>query len=134
VELAMPPQPSTVAIRAMVRDVPIKDLRTARLDLPIADTGALKSIKVVVDLEHSFIGDLVVSVKPPTTTGVSAIVLHNREGGAIANLQKEYDEINSPGLVALRGKNPKGTWTLIVQDKERQDTGKIRSFKLEMTL
>lgn len=134
VELAMPAQPDTVAIRTVVRDVPIRDLQTARLDLPVADTGSLKKIKVTVDIEHTYIGDLIVSIKPPTATGVSAIRLHNREGGATDNLKKTYDEINAPGLVALKGKSPKGTWTLIVEDKARVDTGKIRSFTLEMTL
>lgn len=38
----MPAQPDTVAIRTVVRDVPIRDLQTARLDLPVADTGSLK--------------------------------------------------------------------------------------------
>lgn len=134
VELAMPAQPDTVAIRTVVRDVPIRDLQTARLNLPVADTGSLKKIKVTVDIEHTYIGDLIVSIKPPTATGVSAIRLHNREGGATDNLKKTYDEINAPGLVALKGKSPKGTWTLIVEDKARLDTGKIRSFTLEMTL
>ncbi|MCI0390701.1 MAG: S8 family serine peptidase [Acidobacteria bacterium] len=133
VQLAMPPQPDTIAIRTAMRDVPIKDLRTARLELPIADTGALKSIKVTVDIEHTYIGDLVVSVKSPASMGVAPITLHNREGGPTDNIKKTYDEINAPGLVALKGKSPQGTWTLVVEDKDRQDTGKIRSFTLEMS-
>ena len=132
VELAMPPQPTAVAIRTAVKDVAIKDLQTSSLDLPIADTGALKSIKVSVDIEHTFRGDLVVSVRPPAATGVSPVILHNREGGGADNLKKTYDEVNAPGLVALKNKSPKGTWTLVVADKEAQDTGKIRSFTLEM--
>jgi subtilisin family serine protease len=132
VQLALPAQPSTVAIRTAMRDVPIKDLRTARLELPIADTGSLKSIKVTVDIEHTFIGDLVVSVKPPATMNVSPIILHNREGGATDNLKKSYDKISTPGLAGLIDKSPQGTWTLVVEDKAREDTGKIRSFTLEM--
>jgi subtilisin-like proprotein convertase family protein len=133
VELAMPAQPSAVAIRTAVKDVPIKDLKTASLDLPIADTGSLKSIKVAVDIEHTYRGDLVVSLVCPASTGVAPIVLHNREGGAADNIKKTYDEVSAPGLVALKNKNPKGTWTLKVADKEKQDTGKIRSFTLEMS-
>ena len=134
VQLAMPPQPGTVAIRTAIRDVPIKDLQTARLDLPVADTGMLKSIKVAVDIEHTFIGDLVVSIRPPASMNVTPITLHNREGGAMDNIKNTYDEINAPGLVALKNKSPQGIWTLVVQDRERQDTGKIRSFTLEMSL
>ena len=134
VELAMPVQVDPIAIRTAMQDVPIKDFTTSKLDLPVADTSALKSIKVSVDIEHTFIGDLIVQIKPPTTTGVNTITLHNREGGATDNIKKTYDEVNAPGLVALKGKSPQGTWTLVVQDKARQDSGKIRSFTLEMTL
>jgi subtilisin family serine protease len=133
VQLAVPAQPTTVAIRTAVRDVPIRDLQTARLELPIADTGTLQAIKVSVDIEHTFIGDLIVSIKPPTSTGVAPVTLHSRAGGPTDNLKKTYDEINAPGLVALKNKSPQGTWTLVVADKERQDTGKIRSFTLEMS-
>jgi subtilisin family serine protease len=134
VDLAMPAQPDPIAIRTIVQDVPIKDLQTSKLALAVADTSLLKSIKVTVDIEHTFIGDLVVSIQPPAGTGVGAITLHNREGGPADNIKKTYDEVNAPGLVALKGKNPQGTWNLIVSYKAKQDTGRIRSFTLEMKL
>ena len=115
-----------------MRDVPIKDLQTARLELPIADTGAIKSIKVSVDIEHTYIGDLIVSVKPPAATAVAAVILHSREGGSNDNIKTTFDEISTPTLSAIKNKSPQGTWVLIVEDKERQDTGKIRSFTLEI--
>ncbi len=134
VELALPPQPDPIAIRKIIQDVAIKDLQTSKLDLAVADTKPLQSIKVSVDIEHTYIGDLIVRIKPPAATGVNAITLHNREDGAVDNIKKTYDDVNSPGLVALKGKSPQGTWTLIVEDKEKQDTGRIRSFTLEMKL
>jgi subtilisin family serine protease len=134
VELALPPQPDPISIQKAVQDVPIKDLTTSKLDLVVADTKPLKSIRVSVDIEHTYIGDLIVSIKPPASTGVSAIKLHNREGGALDNIKKTYDSVNAPGLAALTGKSPQGTWTLTVEDKEKQDTGRIRSFTLEMKL
>jgi subtilisin family serine protease/subtilisin-like proprotein convertase family protein len=134
VDLAMPVQVDPIAIRTVVQDVPIKDLQTSSLSMVVADTNALKSIKVSVDIEHTYIGDLVVRVKPPASTGVTPITLHNREGGPTDNIKKTYDEVNAPGLVALKGKSPQGTWTLVVEDRAKQDTGKIRSFTLEITL
>jgi subtilisin family serine protease len=134
VELAMPVQVDPIAIRTVVQDVPIKDLKTSTLSMVVADTNALKSIRVSVDIEHTYIGDLVVRVKPPASTGVTPITLHNREGGPTDNIKKTYDEVNAPGLVALKGKSPQGTWTLVVEDRAKQDTGKIRSFTLEITL
>jgi subtilisin-like proprotein convertase family protein len=64
--------------------------------------------------------------------GVAPVILHNREGRGTDNIKKTYDEISTPGLAAFKGRSPQGTWTLVVQDKERLDTGKIRSFTLEL--
>jgi subtilisin-like proprotein convertase family protein len=134
VELARPSVPSHVEIRTVVKNVPIKDLMTSELALSVEDIDALKTIKVGIDIEHTYIGDLIVSLGPPEGTGVAPITLHNREGGGMDNLKKIYDEISAPGLVTLKGKSPKGTWTLVVQDKEKADTGMIRSLTLEMSL
>ncbi len=79
-------------------------------------------------------GDLVVSIKPPTSLGISHVVLHNREGRGTDNIKKAYDAVTTPALLNLNGKSPQGTWTLVVQDKEKLDTGNIRSVLLEMTL
>jgi len=134
VELALPPQEDLIAIRTVVQDVPIKDLQTSQLLLAIADTNLLKAIKVTVDIEHTYIGDLIVSVKPPASVGVNPVILHNRQGGSTDNLKKIYDEVNAPSLAVFKDKSPTGTWTLEVADKARRDVGKIRSFTLEMTL
>jgi subtilisin family serine protease len=133
VELAQPAQPGNVQIRSAVQDVPIKDFKTSKLSMAVADTGILTGLKVTVDIEHTFIGDLVVTLKSPAALGVARIKLHNREGGGTHNMKKTYDSVNAPGLVAFNGKTPQGTWTLEVSDKAQADVGKIRSFTLEMS-
>ena len=100
------PRKILIAIRTVVQDVPIKDLQTSQLPLAIADTNLLKSIKVTVDIEHTYIGDLIVSVKPPASVGVNPVILHNRQGGSTDNLKKTYDEVNAPNLAAFKGKSP----------------------------
>lgn len=132
VELASPPQPEPVGIFKAVQDVPIQDLQTSTLGLAIANTNAIKSIKVEVDIEHTYIGDLVVTLIPPAATEVLPIILHNRLGGAADNIKKTYDEVNIPELAALQGKSPQGDWTLEVADKAQADTGKIRSLTIEI--
>jgi subtilisin-like proprotein convertase family protein len=89
---------------------------------------------VTVDIEHTYIGDLVVTLHPPAALGIPPVELHRRAGGATDNLKTTYDEVNRPALAALKGKKPKGTWTLEVSDQEAQDVGRIRSFSLEMGL
>ncbi len=133
VDLALPAQPQAVVVHSTVQDVPIPDLGTAQLAVQVPETSPLKAIKVTVDIEHTYIGDLVVSLLPPAATGVAPVILHNRQGGGTDNIKKTYDAINAPGLLTLVGKAPKGTWTLKVQDKEKLDKGTLRSVKLEMS-
>jgi subtilisin-like proprotein convertase family protein len=136
VELAVPVQPpqDRIVTATATKDVPILDFKTATLTVTVAETANLKDLKVTVDIEHTYIGDLIVSIRPPTATGIAPIVLHNNIGGGTDNLRKTYDKINTPTLVSLIGKSPQGTWTLVVKDTARLDQGRIRSVSLEMRL
>ncbi|MCP9773414.1 S8 family serine peptidase [Synechococcus sp. Tobar12-5m-g] len=133
VELALPAQPLPAIIFKVVQDVPINDFQTSRLTLPVAGQGALKSIKVAVDLDHTYSGDLVLTLIPPPAMGAAPLLLHDRTGGSTDNIKTTYDEVNKPALSNLKGKDPSGTWTLEVADKAGQDTGTLRSLRLEMT-
>ncbi|MFN6497271.1 MAG: S8 family serine peptidase [Nostoc sp. DedQUE01] len=132
VELAKPNQELPLGIFQAVQDVPIGDLQTSKLSLAIANTNLVKSIKVTVDIEHTYIADLIVTLNPPASTAVSPIILHDRLGGSSDNIKTTYDEVNTPKLAAFKGKSPQGTWTLEVADKANLDTGKIRSFTIEI--
>ncbi|MCC5607365.1 S8 family serine peptidase [Nostoc sp. CHAB 5834] len=132
VELAKPPETSPISRFQAVQDVPINDLQKSTLSLAIASTNLIKSIKVNVDIEHTFIGDLVVTLLPPVQIGVLPVILHDRQGGATDNIKTTYDEINTLKLAAFKGKNPQGTWTLEVADKAEADIGKIRSLTIEI--
>jgi subtilisin family serine protease len=132
VELALPAQPNALAIRTARQDIPIQDLKTSRLALAVADTQPVKSLKVTVDIDHTYVGDLVVTLKPPATVSLKRAVLHDRQEGSKDNLKRAYDVVNAPDLAQYLNKNPAGTWTLEVADKEKADTGMIRSFTLEL--
>jgi subtilisin-like proprotein convertase family protein len=133
VELALPPQPEAALVFQVVQDVPIADFQTATLALPVTGQGPLKTIKVAVDLDHTYIGDLVLKLLPPAALGIAPVVLHNQAGGSTDNIKKTYDEVNTPALTSLKGKDPSGTWTLEVADKARADTGTLRSLRLVLT-
>ncbi|GMQ75871.1 MAG: hypothetical protein BMS9Abin01_1131 [Gammaproteobacteria bacterium] len=134
VELAVPAGAKYTAVHKAIQSVPIRDLKTARLQVAIADTRAIRTIKVHVDLEHSWIGDLTVKLKPPAGTGVSPIVLHDRQDGGARNIRRAYDISSTPALAALGGAVPAGIWRLEVDDNAERDVGRIRSFAVELEL
>lgn len=132
VELAAPATPTPTTVHTSSAIIPIRDLKTSRLSVQVAETTLLTSVKIGVDIEHSYIGDLIIKVIPPQATGVSSILLHNRLGGGTDNLRTTYDVTTTPDLLALVGKNPAGKWSLTVQDKEKLDTGRILQFSVTL--
>jgi subtilisin-like proprotein convertase family protein len=136
VELAVPAVPAgdRIVTATATKDVPIRDFKTSRLAVAVAETAGLKAVKVTVDIEHTYIGDLVVSIQPPPASGVAAIPLHTNADGGTHNLHATYDEVGIPALASLVGRKPQGTWTLIVKDTAAADTGRVRSVSIEMRL
>jgi len=134
VRLALPAdRPATVVIERSFTE-PISDLQTSVVELDVAESSRLAGVRVSVDIEHTYIGDLVVTVSPPAAMGVEPVVLHRRAEGRTVNLRRTYDAIVAPGLAAYAGKSPKGKWMLEVRDEARIDTGTIRKFGLELSI
>jgi len=133
VKLALPPQSTYTAVHQAIQDVAIKDHQTSSLSLAVGDTKFLKNILVTIDLEHTYIGDLVVDLVPPSGSGLTTVRLHNQQGASSDNLKREYDLINTPALKQLLGKKLTGQWLLRVKDTASQDTGKIKGFSLRLS-
>ena len=129
VALVVPQQTARVVLHGVRQDIPIADLKQSSLAVAVADDRPLTDIRVTVDIEHTYIGDLIVRLTAP---GGAPVTLHDRAGGGADNINTVYDIANSPGLAALLGQSPKGTWTLSVDDRAQQDTGTIRGFTLEL--
>jgi len=132
VELAKPQPVNAVTVRRTF-NAPIPDLQTVSFDLTVADDTPVEALTVAVDLKHTYISDLILTLVPPAGTGVGQVVLHNRTGGATKNLRKTYDAANTARLAAFAGKGCKGTWTLRIRDAAAQDSGTLVSFSLGLT-
>ena len=128
VMLAQPPQAAYTAIHQAVQDVEIADMATSELAVEVGDSTAIEDITISVDIAHTFIGDLIVTIHGP----VGSANLHDRHGGGTNNLKQRYDTVAAPELAALIGTNPRGTWTLEVSDNARRDVGTVRSFAVEL--
>lgn len=123
-------QPGVVVTRQFNQVLP--DLSTTTVQLDVAQTEILSKVAVLVDIQHTFIGDLVVTLIPPATLGMADIVLHSRIGGGTKNIKRAYDVSTTPTLNGLSGKSARGTWSLKVRDAEAQDQGTLVSFGLDM--
>jgi subtilisin family serine protease len=133
VELARPQPRNEVTISRRF-DAPLPDLGTVRFELDVTEATPVQAVSVALDLAHSYIGDLVITLQPPAGTGVRPLVLHQRAGGTRNQLKKVFDAQTTPALAALAGRVCAGRWTLQVQDAEAQDSGTLASFSVRLVL
>jgi subtilisin-like proprotein convertase family protein len=131
VELAAPQPQSGITVKRTF-DAPIPDLQTVSFTLDVADSTPVESLSVDVDLKHTYISDLIISLHPPAGTGVSQVILHNRAGGSGNDLKKRYDPATTPALARFGGKSCKGTWRLQIRDVAAEDFGSLVSFALNL--
>ena len=103
-------------------DYPIND--NATVNSPIRVTGrsgnAPINTPVAVNIVHTYIGDLKVSLIAPDGT---AYVLHNRTGNSADNINQTY-------IVNLSTETLNGNWRLRVNDNSNADTGRIDSWSI----
>jgi subtilisin-like proprotein convertase family protein len=91
----------------------------------------IKDISVSIDITHTWIGDLRVTLTPP---GSAPIPLHNQTGGSADNLIRTYRAQEVVGLQALRGRDTGGAWQLHVADLVSQDEGKLNRWGIEVVV
>ena len=131
VQLAKPqPRDSVTIVRTF--NSPLPDLQTVSVTLDVGESTPIKALAIHVDIVHTYIGDLVVTVVPPPSLGMSTITLHNRRGGATRNLQQVFDATMIPALAGFEGKSVQGLWTLQVRDNALRDEGVLQKFGLEL--
>ncbi|MFB6837712.1 S8 family serine peptidase [Streptomyces sp. NPDC056361] len=103
-------------------DVTIADNATVESSITVSGvTGnAPATLKVGVDIKHTYIGDLKVDLVAPDGT---VYTLHNRTGSGTDNIAQTYT-VNASAEVA------NGVWKLRVNDNASADTGKIDAWNL----
>ncbi|MBA3513667.1 MAG: carboxypeptidase regulatory-like domain-containing protein, partial [Pyrinomonadaceae bacterium] len=137
--------------------VPVADFATVEIPITVADTGILSDVNARIRLNHTFDGDLTISLVHPDGT---VVALSNGRGGAGDNfgtgpnscsgVHTVFDDSaavaiaagtapfagsfrpDSP-LSALNGKPSAGTWKLRFADGFAGDTGVVGCVQLELT-
>lgn len=97
--------------------------------------GKLEDVKISVDIETAFRGDITLQLIPPWGTPIKLI---DRPGGG----DDEGDNVRGTfgvdlqslqSLEQLKGKNMQGTWMLRVADNFPEDRAKLVSWGMELT-
>ncbi len=115
-------------------NIPIPDLGRIEESVDVGEAAIVEGVIASVRLQHTYIGDLVVTLLPPSDSGLAKVVLHNRTGGRTKNLDRQYSASTTPALAAYVGKSCKGTWTFVVEDKESQDSGSLIQIELQLLI
>ncbi|GAA3900448.1 hypothetical protein GCM10022244_08300 [Streptomyces gulbargensis] len=116
-------EPPTGKVFENTADVSIPDngvAVTSTVNVTGVAGNAPSTLKVDVNIVHTYVGDLVVDLVAPDGTVYN---LHNRTGGSADNIVQTYT-VNASSEVA------NGAWKLRAQDRASADTGYISGVKL----
>lgn len=109
--------------------IPDNDRAGITSTMTIDASSNVKNVEVSVDITHTFIGDLIVTLVSPENTSID---LHHQVGGAQDNLIKSYSSSTIPELGKLAGESTRGDWHLKVADLAGQDVGKLNRWSLRI--
>ena len=103
---------------------------TSTIDIPLVNQSVTSDFNVDIDLTHTHIGDLRITLTSPSGRQVT---LHDRSGGGSDNRIGNYPSTLTPdeSLSRLVGEDLSGTWTLTISDQAGGDTGTLRSWAIK---
>lgn len=109
----------------------IADNSTVFNVMNVAQAGVIGSVKVSVNITHTYQGDLTVTLTSPAGT---VIRLHNRTGSGTDNIVGWYPDTLTPtdSLNGLVGQNMQGNWRLTVADLGGGDVGVFNQWCLQI--
>jgi len=93
--------------------------------------GLVDEIEVFVDITHTYIGDLNVSLQAPSG---QQITLHDQQGWEADNIIKTYKLDNTPALQTLLRESVGGVWELKVTDLAGADIGKLNKWRMKISV
>jgi len=103
--------------------IPDDDTTGVSSEISIDSTATIGSVRVSVDITHTYVGDLVLVLEHADKT----VTLQSHEGGAAQNLHKIFTPQEFVGLPAS------GVWRLTVKDTAGMDEGTLVRWSVEVT-
>ena len=125
--------PLAVYLYTKVDSLPIPDNDEAGIIsiITVTDSFQVDDLNVYVDITHTYIQDLIVSLTNPHGDWIN---LHELSGGSGDDIKTWYDTETEPvgDLSDLMGKSSAGDWILWVSDNAASDTGTVNLWKLQL--
>jgi len=122
---------------------------TQSVGLFVSDARAVKDLNLRLDMDHSFVGDLEITLIAPNGTqqvifdrhgadgdDFNNVLLDDEAAGNIADATPPYSGSLRPtnGLNKFDGISALGTWTLLIRDLSALNSGQLNSWSLDFTL
>jgi subtilisin-like proprotein convertase family protein len=100
----------------------------------VPDSVCVADVDVAIDITHTFIGDLRITLESPDGT---VVTLHDRTGGSSDDIVTEYNTgVNDPdgpgSLADFNGVIASGLWVLTVADLAGGDEGTLNDWELKI--
>jgi subtilisin-like proprotein convertase family protein/subtilisin family serine protease len=111
------------------KPIPDNNVQGIREVITCGTAGDITSVKVTLDITHTYIGDLRITLTAPSG---SVVTLHDRQGGPARDIKRSFDVASTPGLAALAGQSMSGDWVLEIKDVAARDSGTLNSWDLEV--
>lgn len=110
-------------------DIPDDDPTGVTSTATLSATGTIRRLTLDLDLTHTYVGDLVVTLGGPSGRKVT---VHDRAGLGQDNLIRSWTSDGDGPLAEFVGEVAGGEWSLHVQDLEGADRGKLNRWSLEV--
>ncbi|VAX35724.1 hypothetical protein MNBD_PLANCTO03-923 [hydrothermal vent metagenome] len=124
-------------------------LGTQSSTLTVNDARAIKDLNLRLDLDHTYVSDLEITLIAPDGSAQIIFDRHGNDGDDFDNVLLD-DEASASittatapytgslrptnGLNTFDGKSALGQWTLLIRDKSALNSGQLNSWALEFTL
>ena len=142
----------TYEVTAVANDTPVDvtDVATVSSTIHLGGLpGTIANVELTVDIEHEYLGDLVITLVSPRGTRILLVanvgVTSGRLEGTIFNntsatlitagvspFESEFRPLGR--LADVAGEDPNGVWTLDVRDDESGDVGTLNGWSLRLVL
>ncbi|MBC8876233.1 MAG: M6 family metalloprotease domain-containing protein [Planctomycetes bacterium] len=131
-EPVVPPIGGQATVSAEVEpDLLIPDDEPAGITsaLSLAPNGDVVSIEVDVEAQHTWVGDLTISLEAPSG---EEVVLRETAGGSADDVDDHYTSETHEQLAKLVGESVQGDWKLHIIDSAFRDVGRLDRWSLKI--